>query len=88
MSKRWQVSNNSFFLRDVTSEIPTLTKGVYKLMVTPMGELYLERMSDAFTFDFKVYGLERGFVNKVLTTYSNTKGNLGVLLNGIKGTGE
>ncbi len=86
--KRWQVANNDFFLRDVTSEVEKLTNGVYKLLITPLGELYVQKVSEKFEFDFKVYGLESDFVQKAIKTYKNTKGNLGVLLNGIKGTGK
>jgi len=54
----------------------------------PYERLYLTRVFDAFTFDYKVYGLETAFVNRVVKTYENTKGNLGVLLNGVRGTGK
>lgn len=51
-------------------------------------EFYLLEMSDKFEFDFKLYEIETKFINHVLTTYVNTTSNLGVLLNGTKGTGK
>lgn len=52
------------------------------------GEIYLEEFADEFTFGFKLYGLESNFIDHVLTTYRHTSSNLGVLLNGTKGTGK
>lgn len=52
------------------------------------GELYLEEIADRFEFNFKVYDMEEEFIEHVLTTYSNTNSNLGILLNGTKGTGN
>lgn len=52
------------------------------------GEIYLEEFADEFTFGFKLYGLESNFIDHVLTTYEHTSSNLGVLLNGTKGTGK
>lgn len=87
-TKVWQQVGDNFFLRDNSSQIGGLKQGVYNLQITPIGELYLQRLSDGFVFDFKIYGMETEFIKKVLKTYQNTKGNLGVLFNGIKGTGK
>lgn len=51
-------------------------------------EIYLEYFSDKFTFDFKIYGLETKLINHIMNTYNNTTRNLGVLFNGVKGTGK
>lgn len=88
MKKTWQVVKSDHYLRDTSADIAMLTKGVYNLMQTERGELYLQKMSEDFSFDFKVYGLEETFINRVLKTYKETKGNMGLLLNGVKGTGE
>jgi len=87
-TKTWSVFNNQYFLRDVTSNREDIPKGVYEVQSTPQGELFLSRLIDKFEFGFKVYGLNTPFVEKVIKTYNNTTGNLGVLLNGIKGTGK
>lgn len=51
-------------------------------------EIYLEYFCDKFTFDFKIYGLETKLINHIMNTYHNTTRNLGVLFNGVKGTGK
>ena len=53
-----------------------------------MAGFYLSKIAESFTFDYKLYGLNQKFINYVLKTYENTTGNLGVLLDGIKGTGK
>lgn len=88
-TKVWHKSANCLFLRDNSSTQPLLENIVYNVMQDPMTkELYLVEMYKSFTFDFKVYGLEKKFIEKVLKAYRETKGNFGLLLNGIKGTGK
>lgn len=70
---------------------PTLDDGIYKILRNPMsGELSLLRIGDSFEFNFKVYGLDAAFINHVTSTYNKQeiKKNLGILLNGPKGTGK
>lgn len=71
--------------------MPTLDDGIYQIHQNPMtGEIFLERIADKFYFGFKLYGIDETFVTHVLDTYSKqaSKHNLGVLLNGAKGTGK
>ena len=88
MKKSWQVAGNDYWLADDTSRITVLNKGVYDLRMDPRRGLYLSKLQDEFEFDFKVYGLEATFIDRVLKTYYNTKGNMGVICNGVKGTGK
>lgn len=69
------------------SNIDVVPKGVYNIGLNLSG-WYLERTADEFTFDFKLYGLQNKFIDYVLTSYNNTKGNFGILLTGTKGTGN
>lgn len=62
-------------------------KGIYEVKVSMTG-FYLSKIAESFTFDYKLYGLNQKFIDYVLKTYENTTGNLGVLLDGIKGTGK
>lgn len=64
-----------------------LPKGIYEVKVSMTG-FYLSKIAESFTFDYKLYGLNQKFIDYVLKTYKNTTGNLGVLLDGIKGTGK
>lgn len=50
---------------------------------------FLSKVADNFTFDYKLYGLESDLISRILKTYNATDhGNLGILLNGLKGTGK
>lgn len=87
-AKLWQNANNDFFLRDISQTTPSLEPAIYSLEITGLGELYLHYLEDQFKFEFKLYGLENKFINKCIRTYNATTGNMGVLLNGVKGTGR
>jgi hypothetical protein len=70
---------------------PMLDDGIYQIVQEPnTGELFLVRIADEFYFGFKLYGVDETLVKHVLDTYNKqpTKKNLGVLLNGAKGTGK
>lgn len=65
-----------------------LEKGVYLLKQNPMtGEYYLEEF-DEFTLPSKIYGNPEELVDKFLTKFENSDKNLGITLNGYKGTGK
>lgn len=67
------------------NEIPV---GVYKISMSKQG-FYLEYVMSKFVFDYKIYGLQEDFINHVIKTYNEAQtGNLGILLNGTKGTGK
>ena len=69
--------------------VDQLPKKIYNVCMDPRThEIYLEEFADEFVFGFKVYGLESNFINHVITTFENTSTNLGILLNGTKGTGK
>jgi broad-specificity NMP kinase len=68
----------------VESKIPV---GVYDICITRMG-IHLEKISDEFVFPYKIYGLQTNFIDHIIKTYNNTDGNMGILMNGIKGTGK
>lgn len=86
--KIWVGNENALFLREKAKEFDRLENCVYKLQQTPIGEFYLTKITDTFNFDYKIYGLETRLIERTKKTYEATNGNLGVLLNGIKGTGK
>lgn len=89
-SKRtWHQMANDFRLREASNQLPQIGSGVYKVLEDGMTkECYLRRTQDRFEFPYKIYGLEAGFVDRVTRSYANTTGNLGILMNGYKGTGK
>lgn len=87
--KVWVLEDGKFFLTNYNRKIKTLDNAVYTVGLTPFGQFYLEKTAESFNFDYKVYGLETKLVNRVLKTYNSVDyGNLGILLNGLKGTGK
>lgn len=85
----WLQDGNIFSQGSATtvSHPEGLPKGIYEVKLSMTG-FYLSKIAESFTFDYKLYGLNQKFINYVLKTYENTTGNLGVLLDGIKGTGK
>lgn len=85
----WLQDGNVFSQGSATtvSHPEGLPKGIYEVKVSMTG-FYLSKIAESFTFDYKLYGLNQKFIDHVLKTYENTTGNLGVLLDGIKGTGK
>lgn len=70
-----------------TTSATELPLGVYRLCESLSGP-YLEFIGRQFQLPEKLYGMNRKFIDRVKRTYDSTEGNLGVLLNGIKGTGK
>lgn len=88
MKKTWSQSGNDYWLREISSDDPVLHPGIYKLNFDIQRGFYITRTADKFTFPYKIYGVQNKFVDRVKKTYAETTGNLGMLLNGIKGTGK
>lgn len=88
MKNVWVQSANNFYMSETSQQLPVLPVGVYKIMIDPFEKIYLSKVQDKFHFPFKVYGVEREFIDRVKKSYANTTGNFGVMLNGLKGTGK
>ena len=89
MKNNWVQINNDYLLQEVSQQVTKLPVGVYKVNLNPItSELFLTHLQEKFEFPYKVYGVENKFVERVAKTFKNTTGNLGVLMNGVKGTGK
>lgn len=88
VKKVWSASGKSLYLSYPSEEFEELENAVYIVGLDSLDRLYLSKVNDEFTFDYKLYGLESKFIERVLRTYGVTNGNLGILLNGLKGTGK
>ena len=89
MNNVWSQSGNSYRLAEISHQKSNLPVGIYRLEFNEiMGFFYLDHVADEFSFPYKIYGVETLFVNRVVKTWTNTTGNMGVLLNGLKGTGK
>lgn len=69
--------------------INSLPRRIYNMKFDPdRHEIFLEDYADKFNFDFKVYGMESKLIEHIMKTYHHTTSNLGMLFNGVKGTGK
>ncbi len=87
MKKVWSQTGNEFYLGDLATTAPLLENGIYQLEIGAFG-FYLKFIETRFEFAYKIYGLEKALIERTKKTYKNTVGNLGILLNGEKGTGK
>ena len=85
----WIQDGNTFVKGSATTKAHPegLPKGIYEVKESMTG-YYLNRLGDSFVFNYKLYGINNKFIDHFIKTYNNTTGNLGVLFNGIKGTGK
>ena len=85
----WIQDGNTFMKGSATTKAHPegLPKGIYEVKESMTG-YYLNRLGDSFVFNYKLYGINNEFIDHFVKTYNNTIGNLGVLFNGIKGTGK
>lgn len=88
-TKTWSVSQNAWFRRDRSNDSEKLENAIYTVQMIPMtGEIFLEKVSECFEFGHKIYGTETSFIDRVIKSFKHATSNLGILLNGIKGTGK
>ena len=88
-NKVWFQNGNTFFQGDASTTLETLPVGIYVAKYDKLKDnFFLEKVEDSFSFTNKIYATEPAFIEHVLKTYANTKTNLGILLNGAKGTGK
>lgn len=89
MQEVWQNRGNKLYREYPAQEQKKLDNVVYVLGFNRnYGQFYLQPKFEKFEFSYKLYDLQTKFINRVCKTYEYTKGNLGALLNGTKGTGK
>lgn len=85
----WNKTNSQWYLGSLAHPVEKLDLAIYRVAVDPFDNLYLIQTEEVeFEFKHKVYGIEDEFVGRAVRTFNNTSGNLGVLLNGLQGTGK
>lgn len=88
VKKVWNDYGKKLFLSSPSSEFDKLENAIYSVGFDDNMGFFLNKQSDKFEFDYKLYGLETSLVNRAIKTFEVTNGNLGILLNGVKGTGK
>jgi SpoVK/Ycf46/Vps4 family AAA+-type ATPase len=89
MSEKTMWIRSGSLYQKITGDVcDGVKKGVYNVISDPDRGWFLEKICDEFYFPFKLYDLQNDFIDHIKKTYDNTTGNLGVLFNGIRGTGK
>lgn len=85
----WVLKGGDYHLNEKQKNtIKKIEPAVYELQPNMFG-FHLSPISERFEFPYKIYGLETDLIKRALKYYNNTdSGNLGILLNGVKGTGK
>lgn len=89
MKQIW-IQNGSIFSKgdaNTKAHANGIPKGIYEVGLSKSG-FYLNHLADWFVFDYKIYNLNDDFISYIIRTYDNTTGNLGIIFDGIKGTGK
>lgn len=86
--EKWIDNNNIFKCVDLqNTQYDKLPKGVYNIGLSKTG-WFLEKLYDSFEFNFKIYNFHQNYLDYIINYYNNSNGNLGVLFNGLKGSGK
>lgn len=87
-NKAWSKDGNKFYPISTATFESKLDVGVYVIKTPPMAPMYFQQIKPDFTFPYKIYGHNSNLIDRVCKAYNNTTGNIGMLLNGMKGTGK
>lgn len=86
--EKWIDNNGIFKCFDLqNTQYDKLPKGVYNIGLN-LGGWFLEKMYDQFEFNYKIYNFHQDYLEYIINSYNSTEGNLGVLFNGLKGSGK
>lgn len=86
-STLWRQNGDVFRPSPTAMTSPQLTPGVYTCGQDISG-LFISRVSDRFTFAFKLYETYGDIVTRITRAWNQLPGGLGISLNGVKGTGK
>lgn len=83
----WSQSANIYVAGSKTSQMERLPSGLYHFEETQRG-WHLRRLGDRFEFPYKLYAIHEEIIQQTLKAWESLPSNLGILLNGVKGTGK
>lgn len=87
MGTLWQQRGSEYWPGTDALMTSLLAPAIYRYEVSMAG-WYLNTVETSFQFPYKIYGNHDHILRRVTTAWGALEGNLGVLLNGIKGTGK
>ena len=87
MSKIWVNSSGCIYSTD--PHVPVkIEAGMYQLCLSPRIGLYLSHVGESFKLPEKIYDVDKTLIDRIVKSFNQSKRNLGVLLNGMKGSGK
>lgn len=84
----WARSGTRFYARPCADKFPILPGGVYRFVAPRNKPWFLERTAERFDFPFKIYNASGDIIKRICTHWAHHGGNLGVLMNGLRGAGK
>ena len=84
----WAQSGTSFYTTNRANKTKRLPPGIYRFVQPEREPWFLSRIANEFEFPFKVYNASQDVINRIVTHWENTTGNLGILMNGLRGAGK
>lgn len=85
----WITSNDEYHYIPEIATTSSLEPVIYNVEQNPLsGEIYLVKHQDKFDFSYKIYNKDSQFVDRCVKTFKALPSNLGILLNGLQGTGK
>jgi len=84
----WARSGTHFYPITRADKTAKLPGGVYRFVQPKMEPWYMDRVSDRFEFSFKVYDASSKVINRICSFWKANGGNLGILMNGLRGAGK
>jgi len=83
----WQQQANNYHPSTDAINSKVLPPGVYRWTASMTG-WWLEKTRPFFAFPYKIYGNHQHILDRIDKAWGALEGNLGILLNGLKGTGK
>lgn len=88
MKTNWRQNGETFFLEEVSAYSKKLPIGIFNMEDHPLMGLHLKIVNKGFNLPPKIYDTEEEFISKVCKTWDNITGNIGIILDGEKGSGK
>lgn len=83
----WARVGNIYSPSTTANKTDKIDPGIYEFGATPNG-WFLSKNQTEFTFPYKIYGKDHQIIGRIKKAWRGLDGNLGVLLNGLRGTGK
>lgn len=84
----WARSGTRFYPSKRADMSAKLIGGVYRFVQPVQAPWFLDRVAAKFEFPFKVYDASTDIIDRILNYWKTNGGNLGVLMNGLRGAGK